>query len=332
MRIDIYKDFTLIDVVTSYVSLSVSEEFRGSGTFTLVLNNSEVYKELEVKNNVFVIGNNAYILENKHKTDTKEYKTYELTGRQINSILNRRVVTSFTIASGEYYETAAIRLITENFINPTDSNRKIHNLTVKNNGIAQVSGTIRTIKAATCQSVLNQILSSAELGYKLNYDIKNKCFVFEVLEHTDRSNSVIFGDRFNNIADTDIYEETQDYLNVGYLFDEETSTVITYGDTSISGIERRETIETGSDSEVITSALDEAIEVLGAEFNIKQSNQYEYNKDYFLGDKVRLIDNDSNLQACRNILGVTHYYENTYEMEISFGDSIPTIFDRLNRR
>ena len=82
----------------------------------------------------------------------------------------------------------------------------------------------------------------------------------------------------------------------------------------------------------ITSAellvLKEKSKTTGAEFVILNSEQYQYNKDYFLGDTVLLTDTDSGLALAKPIEKVTHFYEKTYEMEITYGDAIPTIFTK----
>ena len=143
---------------------------------------------------------------------------------------------------------------------------------------------------------------------------------------------MIFGDKFNNISETDIYEETSDYKNVAYLYTEQTETeaesYTAYGETESEGLLRREYVEKGSSVEDLLEGLKEKSKTTGAEFVILNSEQYQYNKDYFLGDTVLLTDTDSGLALAKPIEKVTHFYEKTYEMEITYGDAIPSIFTK----
>ena len=181
-------------------------------------------------------------------------------------------------------------------------------------------------------SILKFISKLGGFGFWLEYDIQEKKLVFCCVPVSDRSSTVIFGDKFNNISETDIYEETSDYKNVAYLYTEPTETeeesYTAYGETDAEGLLRREYVEKGSFVEDLLEGLKEKSKTTGAEFVILNSEQYQYNKDYFLGDTVLLTDTDSGLALAKPIEKVTHFYEKTYEMEITYGDAIPTIFTK----
>jgi hypothetical protein len=272
------------------------------------------------------------MVENKHKTDAKDIKQYEITGRHITNLLSWRCVKGFEVPVGETYENACLRLIHKNFINPTEVKRRFENFTSKTNGLTAVNTVKRVYDANDCLSVLQYISKLGGFGIRLDYDIENKKFVFQCIKVSDRSQTVIFGDKFNNISETEIYEETADYMNVAYLYKEETDTepesYTEYGDTTAIGIDRREYVEKGSDAEGILDELAEKSKLTSAEFVIRQSEQYEYKMDYFLGDTVLLVDYDSNLSAAKPIEKITHFHEKSYEMEIAYGDTIPTIFTK----
>ena len=316
MRVDIYSDFVLKDILQSYSSIQFSECIRDAGDIQLSFTDSEVYRNISVTEDVLVVGNNAYLAENKHKTDSKDLRKYEITGRHITSVLSWRCVKGFEVPVGETYEDACIRLVQENFISPPDKKR-----TVK-----------RIYEANDCLSILKFISKLGGFGFWLEYDIQEKKLVFCCVPVSDRSSTVIFGDKFNNISETDIYEETSDYKNVAYLYTEPTETeeesYTAYGETDAEGLLRREYVEKGSFVEDLLEGLKEKSKTTGAEFVILNSEQYQYNKDYFLGDTVLLTDTDSGLALAKPIEKVTHFYEKTYEMEITYGDAIPTIFTK----
>jgi len=332
LRVDVYSDFTLKDILQSYSSIQFSECIRDVGDIQLSFTDGDVYRNINVTEDILVVGNNAYLAENKHKTDSKDLRKYEITGRHITSILSWRCVKGFEIPVGETYEDACIRLIQENFISPTDKKRTIPNFTFKRLGLFQKKTVKRIYEANDCLSILKFISKLGGLGFKLNYDIEQKKLVFQCVPVSDRSSTVIFGDKFNNISETDIYEETSDYKNVAYLYTEQTETeeerYTAYGETESEGLLRREYVEKGSSVEDLLEGLKEKSKNTGAEFVILNSEQYQYNKDYFLGDTVLLTDTDSGLSLAKPIEKVTHFYEKTYEMEITYGDAIPTIFTK----
>ena len=332
MRVDIYSDFTLKDILQSYSSIQFSECIRDVGDIQLSFTDNEVYKNIKVTEDVLVVGNNAYLAENKHKTDSKDLRKYEITGRHITSVLSWLCVKGFEVPLGETYEDACIRLVQENFISPPDKKRTIPNFTFKRLGLSQKNTVKRIYESNDCLSILKFISKLGGFGFWLEYDIQEKKLVFCCVPVSDRSSTVIFGDKFNNISETDIYEETSDYKNVAYLYTEPTETeeesYTAYGETDAEGLLRREYVEKGSFVEDLLEGLKEKSKTTGAEFVILNSEQYQYNKDYFLGDTVLLTDTDSSLSLAKPIEKVTHFYEKTYEMEITYGDTIPTIFTK----
>lgn len=267
MRVDIYSDFTLKDILQSYSSIQFSECIRDVGDIQLSFTDNEVYKNIKVTEDVLVVGNNAYLAENKHKTDSKDLRKYEITGRHITSVLSWRCVKGFEVPVGETYEDACIRLVQENFISPPDKKRTIPNFTFKRLGLSQKNTVKRIYEANDCLSILKFISKLGGFGFWLEYDIQEKKLVFCCVPVSDRSSTVIFGDKFNNISETDIYEETSDYKNVAYLYTEPTETeeesYTAYGETDAEGLLRREYVEKGSFVEDLLEGLKEKSKTTG---------------------------------------------------------------------
>lgn len=275
MRVDIYSDFTLKDILQSYSSIQFSECIRDVGDIQLSFTDNEVYKNIKVTEDVLVVGNNAYLAENKHKTDSKDLRKYEITGRHITSVLSWRCVKGFEVPVGETYEDACIRLVQENFISPPDKKRTIPNFTFKRLELSQKNTVKRIYEANDCLSILKFISKLGGFGFWLEYDIQEKKLVFCCVPVSDRSSTVIFGDKFNNISETDIYKETSDYKNVAYLYTEPTETeeesYTAYGETDAEGLLRREYVEKGSFVEDLLEGLKEKSKTTGAEFVILNS-------------------------------------------------------------
>lgn len=267
MRVDIYSDFVLKDILQSYSSIQFSECIRNVGDIQLSFTDGEVYRNISVTEDVLVVGNNAYLAENKHKTDSKDLRKYEITGRHITSVLSWRCVKGFEVPVDETYEDACIRLVQENFISPPDKKRTIPNFTFKRLGLSQKNTVKRIYEANDCLSILKFISKLGGFGFWLEYDIQEKKLVFCCVPVSDRSSTVIFGDKFNNISETDIYEETSDYKNVAYLYTEPTETeeesYTAYGETDAEGLLRREYVEKGSFVEDLLEGLKEKSKTTG---------------------------------------------------------------------
>ena len=75
MRVDIYSDFTLKDILQSYSSVQFSECIRDAGDIQLSFTDSEVYRNIKVMEDFLVVENNAYLAENKHKTDNYPHRS-----------------------------------------------------------------------------------------------------------------------------------------------------------------------------------------------------------------------------------------------------------------
>ncbi len=111
----LYRDFELVEIIAAYVSLEYTLKHRGAGTFTLTLNDGEVAKSF-YQNDVLMIDDDAFIIENIHVFSDNGINTYEISGLHINSLLSRRVISSFTFNTTENYEIQIEKLLNENFI------------------------------------------------------------------------------------------------------------------------------------------------------------------------------------------------------------------------
>ena len=187
MRVDIYSDFTLKDILQSYSSIQFSECIRDVGDIQLSFTDNEVYKNIKVTEDVLVVGNNAYLAENKHKTDSKDLRKYEITGRHITSVLSWRCVKGFEVPVGETYEDACIRLVQENFISPPDKKRTIPNFTFKRLGLSQKNTVKRIYEANDCLSILKFISKLGGFGFWLEYDIQEKKLVLSLRQQLAKS-------------------------------------------------------------------------------------------------------------------------------------------------
>lgn len=327
MYLYLYRNFELVEIIAAYLSLEYTLKHRGAGTFTLTLNDGEVARNF-VQNDVLLIGDDAFVVENIHVFSNDGANTYEISGLHINALLSRRVVKSMTFTTAANYENQIETLLNDTFINPTDADRKIDGFIFNQQGIEATPTVDYTLENMEVLEVINTALGRAELGYTIDYIPEEELYSFRLIQGEDKTDDVIFSDRNNNISNKDVYQQQQDTKNVGYLNNEGVLT----SKGAATGIERREFIIKGSEETALDEQLAESKVLVSAEFEVVDNELYQYGRDYKLGDVVTFEDYDSNLTAQRPLLEVAFYCADTITRTTTFGDSIPTIFDKLKKK
>lgn len=278
-----------------------------------------------------------YLKESEHvmivedveiETDVEQGAHLKITGRSLESILDRRVIWGQTVLSGNLQDGIK-KLLNENAISPSDGNRKIPNLSF------QDSSDVR-IKALTLEAqyygdnlydAIVDICKNVGVGFKIVLNGTN--LVFSLYMGTDRSYSqvgnpyVVFSPGFDNLMNSNYIESTRTLKNVtlvageGEGSDRKTTTVY-LGASAASGMDRRElftdasgisqTVEDGTltDAEYISQLsqkgneeLSNNTETISFEGEVDISATYTYDKDYFLGDVVQVGNEFGNEARCR---------------------------------
>lgn len=323
----LYRDFKLVEIIAAYLSLEYVLKHRGAGTFTLTLNDGDVARSF-YQNDILMIDDDAFIIENIHVFSDEGANTYEISGLHINSLLNRRVVKSMTFKPSVNYESQIKSLLDDTFINPEDTDRKVDGFVFNAQGIETAPTVEYTLENMEVSEVANMSLSRAELGYTIDYLPEDEQYSFRLIQGEDKTDDVIFSDRNNNIANKDVYQQQQDIKNVGYLNNDGVLT----SKGAATGIERREFIAEGADMTAIDEILADSKPLISAEFEVIDNELYQYGRDYKLGDVVTFEDYESNLIAQRPLLEVAFYCTDTITRTTTFGDSIPTIFDKIKKK
>lgn len=326
MYLYLYRNFELVEIIAAYLSLEYTLKHRGAGTFTLTLNDGEVARNF-VQNDVLLIGDDAFVVENIHVFSDEGANTYEISGLHINSLLSRRVIKAVTFKTNASYESQIEKLINDTLIKPADTNRKVDGFVFNAQGIETAPTVEYTLENMEVYEAVNTALSRAELGYTIDYLPEDKQYSFRLIQGDDKTDDVIFSDRNKNIANKDVYQQQQDTKNVGYLNNEGVLT----SKGAATGIERREFIIEGSEETALDDTLADSKPLISAEFEVVDNELYQYGRDYKLGDIVTFEDYDSNLMAQRPLLEVAFYCTDTITRTTKFGDTIPTIFDKLKK-
>ena len=253
-------DLECVAVLDYYSSFIWTDRYYEAGEFELCLPVTAKYAQSIKKDQYLRIpsSNRMMVVESiKMETDSEEGNNFYITGRSIESILDRRIVWKQTNVNGSV-QNAIHSIINEAIINPTDSRRKIDNFvfvestdprvtTVNYTQVAQYMGD-------SIYDVVKKVCQSYHLGFKIEYVDGN--FEFGLYAGTDRSydqtfNSyVVFSPNTDNLQNSNYLESIKKYKNVLRIAGEgegATQTFIThyleFDDDHASekvGLERRE--------------------------------------------------------------------------------------------
>lgn len=264
------------------------------------------------------------------KSDVEEGNSITVTGRSLESILDRRIIWGQKSISGNLQE-AIKTLLEENIISPSDPNRKISNFIFEASDDPNI--TSLTIEAQytgdNLYTVIESICGERGIGFKV-YLNDNKQFVFTLYAGEDRSYDqiknpyVIFSPHFENLLNSNYAETNSSLKNVTLVGGEGEGTARKYASVgTASGLDRRELFTDARDissdvgdgvtltDEEYTAQLEqrgneklsENTVVTSFEGEIETTIMFKYGKDFFNGDIIQ-IENEYGHQAKARILEI----------------------------
>ena len=253
-------------------------------------------------------------------TDVENGNHLKVTGRSLESILDRRIIWGQTILNGNF-QNGILKLLNENVISPTDTSRQIPNFIFEaSTDTAITSLTIDTqFTGDNLYKAIQSLCETERIGFSITLTDTNQ-FKFKLYSGKDRSYDqitnpyVVFSPNFENILNSNYVKSKKTLKTVtlvageGEGFDRRTTTVaVTAG--SGSGLSRRElftdarevssTIDGGTltDSEYLaqlaqkgSADLAENTVVTSFEGEVETSHLYEYGEDFFMGDILQIAN------------------------------------------
>lgn len=250
-------------------------------------------------------------------SDAEDGNRVTITGRSLESILDRRIVWGQKTLTGNL-QNGIRTLLNENVISPSDSSRKISNFVFK----ASSNPLITKLKIEAqytgdnLYDVIQKICEERGIGFKVTLN-ESKQFVFELYAGTDRSYAqttnpyVVFSPKFENIINSNYIESKSSLKNITLIGGEGEGSARRY--TTIgsgSGLDRRELFTDARDissnvgNEVILSNekyiaqlqqrgkenLAENTEVISFEGQVETTIMFRYGEDFFNGDIVQIAN------------------------------------------
>lgn len=322
-------------VLDSYESVIWTDRYRECGDFEIYASMSaETYNQLKADYYLWSSDSeHTMIIEDIQITaDAEEGDTLVVTGRSLESMLDRRIIWNQTTLSGNL-QAGIKQLLNDAIISPTEVNRKIDNFVFVESTDPAV--TDLTVDAQylgnNLYDVICELCSSNNIGFKivLTDDLK---FNFSLYAGADRSYDqltnpyVLFSPEFDNIINSNYIESKKTLKNIVLVGGEgegtaKTTVTVETTDGAGSGLSRRELYSDASD--LTTSSADGAtLSSTEYEAQLKQrgneelsdntttksfegemetSKTFVYGEDFFMGDLVQLT-NEFGIEATARVI------------------------------
>lgn len=326
------KNMEICDIIDDYNSIIWTTRYFKSGDFELYLQATEkninslredyyLCREEDMINDIY---NNVMIIKNiEISTDIEIGNFLIITGKSLKSIVGRRVIWQQTNLTG-LVELAIRRVINENIINPSMTSRKINNFI-----LSDVQNFTDTMGVQVTGDNIEEWLEKVCTTYGMGWDvfIKDKQFTFHLWKGIDRSYNqnevpyVVFSPEYDNILSSNYKLSKENYKNVALVAGEgEGINRKTHVVGNMSDLDRYELyvdardISTNdgetNDAEYNNMLRERGLEAIAEtaatksfEGTIEPSMNYIFNKDYFLGDIVQII-NEFKISTAARIIEV----------------------------
>lgn len=322
--------FQPIGVIDTFESIIWTDRYDDVGDFELTgLADSETMSLLRQENYiVYEDSVHLMIIEKIELTaDPENGIKYKVSGRSVESILDRRIVWQQTILSSKV-QYAINRLLNENVISPENTDRTIGFITFNQSSDQRLEDLHidAQFTGDNLLTAITEICQKNNLGYRLYLNQAANGFVFEIYLGLDRSydqienSRVIFSPSFDNLVGSNYILNSEPLRTVAVVAGEgeglsRTRSIV--GDISGQGLARREMYvdarDLSSDTdppitmEEYTEQLDErGLEKLAEQGIIENFDgsidttlSFKYGTDFDLGDIVQ-VENELGMKLkCR---------------------------------
>lgn len=316
-------EFKTISVLDRFESFIWTDRYSSYGDFELyTLASLELIRTIKnIHNNDYYVWSNisdhVMIVENYEITTDSEYGDHlRITGRSLESILQRRIVWGQTNVTGNL-QTKLTELIGNQCMGYAGETRRIPGFTIEQSADPKIT----SLKIDTqftgdnLYDAVKKVCDEKKIGFKITLNDENK-FVFKLYSGSDRSYDqlenpfVIFSPKFENIINSDYRYNKENYKTVALIGGEGEGSDRTYvvsGDNQSKGLLRKELFVDARD---LTSKTEDGADLSASEYQnkltsrgneklsdfkidqyydgeIDTSRMFKYNEDFFMGDIVQ---------------------------------------------
>lgn len=285
-------DLEVISIADTYSSLIWTDRYNECGDFEICVPMRQEALEY-FKQGYYLSRNDSehimVIEELMIKSDIEDGDTLIITGRSIESILDRRVVWGQKIITGNL-QNGIQTLLNENVISPSNVNRKISNFIFEASTDPVVTGLSIDAQYTgdNLYEVITNVCKETSIGFKVTLD-ENKRFVFKLYAGVDRSYDqtvnpyVVFSPKFDNLITSNYFESSKELKNVTLVGGEGEGTQRRYTAVgNLIGLNRRELF---TDARDISSDISEPLTEMFS-FTQYPSQVFNVNTKTFVTDAL----------------------------------------------
>ena len=315
--------FNPVGIIDAFKSMIWVDRYQEAGDFELyVPASAKMINLLRIDYYIwFNDSDHTMIIEDLElSSDVEQGNFIIVTGRSLESILDRRIVWKQTNLKGNFQD-AIEKLLNDNIINPEVSNRKIENFIFNKTDDEHICN-LKIDTQYTGDNIYDVITTICEennIGFKIVLSDDNE-FIFSFYKGLNRSYDqltnpyVAFSPQLENIINSNFYTSKANLKTVTLVSGEgegasRKTTVVGGG----SGLDRRELFsdardissdtETGtlSDTEYLTLLKSRGLKNLteyttkeAFEGEVNTTNLFKYGVDFFIGDVVQIANEYGN--------------------------------------
>ena len=273
-------NFNIVAICDDYESLIWNDRYNEPGDFELYFPMESRLLDIYKPDYYLVSADSEYtmIIEDlKVTTDLEGGDHFIVTGRDLVSILCRRIVWKMTTVSGNFVN-AIDKILKQNVYDPIPKNskakRKIEEFYWDKDStdavIKQLTIDETQFTGDVVYDVIKDLCDQFDVGFSLKRNPVTGKFVFSLYQGIDRSyrqnknKYVVFSPEFDNLISTDYTENKSKYCNVTLVAGEGEGpdrVTLEVGDTTSSGLNRRELFTDARDLSSVIEDEDEEEEV-----------------------------------------------------------------------
>ena len=313
--------FNAVAIIDNYESLIWTERYFEYGDFEIymmfrqdILDSIDVDYYIWMKESEYLM----VIEDIQIASNVEEGKKLIITGRSLESILDRRIIWSKTVLSGSL-QNGIQQILNEHFINPTIPDRKVDNFIFEASTDPRILAMTHNeqFTRTNVYDTIQKICSANNIGFWIYLNDANQ-LVFRLFMGDDRTYDqidnpyVVFSNKYENLISSDYSFSKRNYKTLSLIAGEgedlDRKTKIIGGG---SGLARRELytdagdISQKVDDVTMTDAeYREQLEQRGkshlSEFGVREvfdavaetNLVFRYGEHFFMGDLVQFVSDD----------------------------------------
>jgi len=363
------RDINLIGVIDKLNSLIWTRRFWSCGDFKLLApftpRNSELLREYRLigKRGDDQLAEIEYV---KLRKNSQGVENIEVQGKFITARVSQRVIRN-QITMEDTAGNIFSRIFNENIISPTKSERGIPNVSLDldvNLPIDVISYASEPI--ANVLTACESLAKALKIGFYMSTDVRDKTHVFKVYTGRDLTAQnptgnapCVFAQEFDNIIEQEYTYSVENVKTTAYVGGEEiegTPRVFVEVGGGASELDRREVYIDAKDlkrkykntsgvevtmtpqqyADMLyqrgVSMLEKYVENQSFYSKINPFGALRYRRDFDLGDLVTCISRRWGVRVDARITEAAEIYETKGDrLEITFGESIPTLSEKIRQ-